>query len=233
MKNMLVIGGSRGIGKEAVKLALEAGYMVTAFARNTEILDIKNANLRLVDGDVLDLSSLEKVVKDQDVVICSLGLPTLRAIGPPLTNRSYILSTGTSNVIKAMEKHGVKRFLCVTAIGTSESIDQCSWLTKIALRHILRWLFNEKDIQEKLISVSGLDWTIIRPTALTNAKPKGAVIDNNIHCGLLTQIPRVDVASLMIAMITDTATFNKALILSLPPKLGDSLRWVVGYFGLN
>jgi putative NADH-flavin reductase len=229
---VLVVGASRGLGRETVKAALAAGHEVTAFARHPEVLNLKHGNLRLRTGNVLDISSVKQAVEGQDVVICALGLPTRRAIGPPLAKRSYVLSKGVANIVAAMTASRVKRLICVTAIGTGDSIELCTPLTKLVLRHGLRWLFKEKDRQEELIKATNLDWTLIRPTALTNGKAKGAKI-GEVRSGLLTQVSRADVAAGMIKMIGDKNSYQKALVISYPPRLGDSVRWVFGYFGLG
>jgi uncharacterized protein YbjT (DUF2867 family) len=231
---VLVIGGSRGIGRETVKAALAKGHLVTAFSRNPSALDIKNPNLRLLAGDVLDVFSLEKAVSNTDTVMCTLGLRTRQAVGPPFSKPSYILSTGTKNILSVMTKNQVKRFICITAIGTGDSAKQCSLLTRLTLRYGLRWLFKEKDEQEQLIKASsGLDWTIVRPTALTNGPKKGALVDNDLRAGLFTHVSRADVAAYMVGIIDQKPTFNKPLILSYPAKLGDSIRFLTNFFGAN
>ncbi|MEI9913933.1 MAG: NAD(P)-binding oxidoreductase [Candidatus Saccharibacteria bacterium] len=230
---VLVIGGSRGIGRQTVKYALEKGYFVTVFSRNPSAIGITNPKLKLHAGNVLDPSSLEAAMSDSDIVICALGLSTRQALGPPLSKASHVLSTGTRNILSAMSTKHVKRLICVTAIGTGNSAGQCSFITRLTLRHGLRWLFKEKDIQEQLIEESTeLNWTILRPTALTNGKRKGATVNDNLRAGFFTHISRADVASYMIDIIDQKTTHNKALILSYPPKIGDSVRFLTGYLGL-
>lgn len=232
--NVLIIGASKGIGRETVKAALEKGYAVTAFSRDPSQLEIQHPNLSLSAGNVLDSSSLESVIPGHNAVICALGLPTLNAMGPPFAKPSYVLSAGTKNIINVMQATKVRRFICVTAIGTGDSVTQCTPLARVVLRYGLRWLFKEKDSQELLIRASeGLNWTIIRPTALTNGRKKGAMIGEKLPSGVLTQISRADVASIMLELIDQKTSFRKALVLSYPARFGDSLRWVTGYLGIG
>ncbi len=229
---VLVVGASKGIGRQTVKAALAQGHEVTAFSRNPSKLDIKHPKLKLRSGNALDTKSLEQIIPGHDVIICALGLPTLKAIGPPFAGRSYVLSKGTKNILDNMRATKVKRYICVTAIGTGDSVKQCTPLARIVLRYGLRWLFKEKDAQENLIRSSvGIDWTIIRPTAITNGRKKGAMIGEDLPSGVLTHISRADVAEIMVGMINQKSSYKKALVLSYPPRLGDSLRWIVGYFG--
>ena len=226
---LLVIGASRGIGRQVVIQALESGHTVTAFSRHPESLGINHVRLQLQAGDVLDISSVEKVVAGHDVVACTLGLPTLKAIGPPVAKRSYVLSEGTDNIVKAMQAKKVNRLLCVTAIGTGDSAQDCTFLARIVLRCGLRWLFREKDKQEASVKKSGLNWTIICPTALTNGKKTEKVISRGVHSGILTHISRADVAAWIISNINQAASYKQIVAISYPARVGDSFRWIKGY----
>lgn len=156
------------------------------------------------------------------------------AIGPPFAKANYTLSKGVENTLKAMHSQNVSRFICVTAIGSSESAKQLTTLARLSLRIGLRWLFKEKDKQEKLIRSSSLDYTIIRPTALTNGRKKGARqtrIGENLRSGILTQVSRADTAAAIIGLLEGRSSYKKALTVSYDAKFGDSIRWVKGYFG--
>ena len=54
MESVLIVGASRGIGLETVKLALEAGHAVRAFARSADTIPIDHAVLTKLSGDALD-----------------------------------------------------------------------------------------------------------------------------------------------------------------------------------
>ena len=232
---ILVIGGSKGIGLLTVNKALDAGHKVTAFSRNPGELPLDNPALTFVRGNVLNAEDVKKVVKGQDVVVCTLGLSTRKAIGPPFASKSYVLSTGTENIIKAMETTKVKRLVCVTAIGAGDSRHQLTPVAVFALHICLRWLFLEKARQEKIIKDSTTDWTIIRPTALTNSKRSNASVikDPGFKSGTFTQASRSEVADLILNASADQKAVKQALILSNKPRFGDTVRWVLGYFGLN
>lgn len=229
--DIIVVGGGRGVGRQTVMEALEQGHRVTVFSRRPASINVEHANLRLQSGNVLDASPVEQAVRGHDAVICTLGLPTLKAIGPPLSRRSYVLTRGTKNILKAMQVNGIKRLICITAIGTGDSARQCTLFARLVLRYGLRWLFKQKDKQEQLIKTSNTDWTIIRPAALTNGRKKGAIVAENFRAGILTHVSRADVAAIMVDIVKKPERYKKALIVSYPPRFGDSLRWLAGYFG--
>jgi putative NADH-flavin reductase len=110
---LLIFGSTGGVGYQLVKQALEQGHTVTAFARDPAKLDIKHTNLKIVQGDAMDLASVEKAVQDQDAVLCSLGSGT--------NTKGKIRSEGTRHIIHAMEKMGVQRFICQTTLGVGDS----------------------------------------------------------------------------------------------------------------
>jgi uncharacterized protein YbjT (DUF2867 family) len=221
-----VIGASRGIGRETVAAALSAGHTVSAFARHPDSLDIRHPHLKLIRGDVLDPSSVLTAITGQDAVICTLGLQTLKAIGPPIAKRSYILTTGTQNILNAMHQSDVRRLIVVTANGTADSAKNCTPFARLSLHYGLRWLFREKARQEELVRTSGGAWTIIRPSALTNGPETGKFATTPVRAGLFTQVSRRDVAAFIVRILDDPSTYHKAITVSYPPHFGDSLRWI-------
>ena len=95
--NILIIGSTGGTGKQLIAQALERGHNVTAFARNTSKIKTSHDRLKVIQGNVMDINSLQDAVIAQDVVLSALGHK--RWFYP-----TKILSEGTKNIIKAMEK---------------------------------------------------------------------------------------------------------------------------------
>lgn len=163
----LAIFGSTGkTGLQVVQQALAQGHSVTAFVRSPDKIREKNEKLQVIKGDVLDFSSVERAVQGQDAVICTLGLPPL--------DKSKLRAKGTRNIIKAAEKHNVKRFICQSSHGVGESRDILPPLYKyFIVPFILRNVFADHDLQESEIKKSNLEWIIVRPVALTDGSHTG------------------------------------------------------------
>jgi len=191
-----IFGSTGGTGRELVKQALEIGHEVTAFARSPEKLDdLKNENLRLAQGDVLDYEAVAGAIKNQDAVLSALGSPTLRA-------GDTTLSDGTKNIIRAMREESVKRFVCETSLGVGDSYGQPGFaFTKIVVPLILKHAFADKEIQEKDIKASNLDWTIVRPGGLTNGERTGKYRHGSDK-SISGKISRADVAEFMLKQLT-------------------------------
>jgi len=202
-----VFGASGGTGKEIVKAALEQGHIVSAFVRDPDRLAIQDDHLKVVTGDVYDLESVTRAVGGQDAVVCALG-------GGRDIKRTTVRATGTEHIIRAMEKHGVNRLVSVTAMGIGESWETLSAVNKIFFATVLNSARRDHENQEKAIKASGLDWTIIRPSGLTDGPRTGQYdFGENIKASSST-ISRADVADLILKAVDDDQLIGKAITIT-------------------
>lgn len=204
---ILIVGATGGTGRELVKQALERGHHVTAFARNPTKVRIQHERLIVLEGNVLDLSSVEKAVKGQDAVLSALGHK--RWIIP-----SSILSEGTRNVVEMMKRHGVRRLICETSLGVGNSRGRLGlYYSLFVIPFIVFFYFRDKKKQEEIVRNSGLDWVIVRPGRLTNGRMRknykhGPKIGNYIWT---VSISRADVADFMLRQLEEDGYLNQAV----------------------
>ena len=203
---LLIVGATGGTGRELVRQALERGHDVRAFARSPSRFDMKHERLAVVRGDVLDSASVEEAVRGQDAVLCALGHK--RWFYP-----TRILSEGTRNFIRAMEKESVRRFVCETSLGVGDSWGRMGlYYTLFVGVFILPFYFFDKARQERVIRNSSLDWVIVRPGALTNG-PKRGVYRQGPDVGhwlWTVRISRADVADFMLNQVTGDAYLRQS-----------------------
>jgi putative NADH-flavin reductase len=202
---LLIIGGTGGTGKELIKQALGQGHSLTALVRNPEKIIIANPNLKIVKGNVLDFDKVQEVVTGQDAVLSVLGHKRYFI-------KTNILSEGTKNIIHAMEKNNVNRFICITSLGINESRFKLGlYYTLFVIPVIVFFYFWDKAKQEKLIRNSKLNWTIVRPGQLTNGKKRGKYKHgDNVGNYILTKmISRADVAHFILSQLNDPTYFRK------------------------
>lgn len=205
--NLLIFGATGGTGRELIRQALETGHSITAFVRNPKKVGIQHHRLHLVQGNVLDAVAVEQAVKSHDAVISALGHKRWIV-------KTSILSEGTKNIIAAMQKHGVKRFICVTTLGIGDSRGKLGvYYTLFLVPFLLYFYFKDKERQEQLIRESTLDWTIVRPGQLTNGSRRGVYRHGpNVGSWVLTLwISRADVADFILKQLTDTTYLRKAV----------------------
>ena len=62
MNTVLIIGASRGIGLETVKLALKAGHSVRALSRSATAIRLHDPKLEKLDGDALDRDTIGRAL---------------------------------------------------------------------------------------------------------------------------------------------------------------------------
>jgi len=135
-----------------------------------------------------------------DAVLSALGHK--HWLGP-----THILSQGTQNLIASMERHGVQRFVCETALGISDAWWQMGLQYTLFIRpFILPFYFGDKVRQEAVIRASSLDWTIVRPGVLTNGPQLGRYRQGARvgHWLRSVRISRADVAAFMLDQLTDS-----------------------------
>ena len=206
----LVIFGATGtVGRQVVLQALEQGHTVTAFARNLTKLDIQHPQLNLTQGDVMDASAVEQAIRGQDAVVCVLGA------GKQL--KSTIRSEGTRHIIQAMETVGMRRLICLSTLGTGDSWGNLDFYWKyIMFGFILRQVFADHERQEALVRNSNLDWTIVRPGALTDGPLTGDYRHSfpGSDRDITLQISRADVADFILKQLADRSSLYQAPSLS-------------------
>jgi uncharacterized protein YbjT (DUF2867 family) len=198
---VLIVGATGGTGRQLVTQALERGYAVTALVRDPSRLQVDHPQLTVVQGDVLDESSLERAMRGQEAVLSALG--HRRFLYP-----TRILSGGTRNILRAMDAHGVPRFVCETALGIGDSAGRMGlYYTLFVIPVILPFYFWDKARQERIIAASKIEWVIARPGVLTNGDKRGrSRHGRRVGSFLLTvRISRADVAEFMLnQLVSDT-----------------------------
>jgi putative NADH-flavin reductase len=203
---LVIFGASGKTGVELVKQALEKEYAVTAFVRDPSRLPIKETQLDLFTGDVLDPEAVAGSVQGKDAVVCVLGSSDLK--------KTTIRATGTANIIQAMKQNGVQRLVVVTAMGTGDSWDTLSSTGKFLYATLLKSSREDHEAQEKVVKESGLDWTIIRPSGLTDEPGTGRYeVGENIPAKT-SRIARADVADLILKELEQNAFMGKAVTIT-------------------
>jgi len=206
--NILVAGANGGIGKQAVEIALQAGHKVTALLRNPAKLPITHANLQLVKGDVMHPETFEDYLEGKDAVISALGTNTV--------NKPTILySEGNKNLLKAMKNKGIRRafFISASALEISPVLPfYVRFAEKYIVQKILKHMYDDLRIMEKLVKEANMDWTIMRPPRLTDKPVTGQYrFALNSFLKNCLSISRADVAHFMINSITNEATYRTTI----------------------
>ncbi|MEJ7925451.1 NAD(P)H-binding protein [Sphingobium sp. AN641] len=146
MAMKIAMTGATGfVGAEVLAQALGAGMSVQALARKARP---PQARLKWVHGSLEDGRALDRLVRDVDAVIHIAGVVN----APDRAGFEAGNALGTMALIDAMRRQGVRRLVHVSSLAAREpALSDYGWSKELAERHV---------------KASGLDWTIVRPPAI-------------------------------------------------------------------
>jgi len=201
--NIIIFGATGTIGRRLVERALSEGHRVTAFARDPSVLQQNHEDLTPMAGDVLDPGAVADAVRGHDAVLIALGAG----------RKGTVRSVGTGHVIAAMQRHGVRRLVCLSTLGAGDSYAPLTFFWKrIMFGLLLRQAYADHQAQEALVRQSGLDWVIVRPGAYTDGPATGAYRQGfpATAWDLRLKISRADVAGFMARQLTEDTYLHRA-----------------------
>jgi len=205
----LLIGATGPTGEEIVKQGLAHGEDITALVRDASKMVVSDPKLHLVVGDILNAQDVDAAMAGQDAVICSLGTGvTLKHV--------TLFSDGTQHLLDAMQKHAVRRIVCITGIGAGDSRGHGGFLyDRVIKPTLLHTIYQDKDRQEALLRHSDTDWIIVRPGMLTNDEATGkyrVLLDlDGVTAGKIT---RADVAAFVLQQLSSDEFLRKTPLLT-------------------
>lgn len=204
---VVIFGATGTTGREVLKRALEEGHAVTAFVREPAKVEVQHANLSIVQGDALDPASVERAVRGHDAVLSSLGDGA----------KGKVRAEGTQNIIRAMERSGIRRLIVQSSMGVGESEGNLNFFWKYFMfGMLLRKAHADTTLQEKYVKQSNLDWTIVRPGALSDGERTGHYRHGFPGTDKTTKlkVSRADVADFMLKQLNDDAYLHATPALS-------------------
>jgi uncharacterized protein YbjT (DUF2867 family) len=154
---VLVTGATGFVGPKVANAIVDAGHEVRVLERRTGAAERAGVRAQeAVRGDMTDAASLRQAAEGQDVVV---HLVAIRQGAAEQFQR--VMIEGTRNLLAACDA-GVKRFVLMSALGTSEQ-------TKDLVPY-----FNAKWQQEQDVKGSGLEYVIFRPSFVFG--PEGGIL---------------------------------------------------------
>jgi putative NADH-flavin reductase len=201
---LAIFGATGGTGLELTRQALEKGHSVRVLLRNPNRMPLTNANMRIVLGSVLDHESVTKTVLGSDAVLSCLGQ------GINLLRNTRVVSVGTHLIMEVMKEHGVRRLVVESAFGAGESLASASVIERLIFATLLWAPYEDKNLMEPEVRSSGLDWTILRPTMLTNGMRTGRYTVEVGRRPAVGRVTRADVATAMLRAVEERQWIGEA-----------------------
>ena len=203
-----VLGGTGGTGKHVVSQALADGHELTVLARDRTKVGLDQPRLRVVVGDLENGAALAEAMRGQDAVIS--------AIGRGYSFKSeHLIERTVPGIIGAMKAAGVRRLVFTSAVGVGQSFADSPFIAKLFFLTLLRGIYADKLIGDQLIRQSGLDWTIVQPSQMTDG-PLTRSYRSGERLALRgrAQVSRADTAHFLLATAVNPAAIGKTLLLS-------------------
>lgn len=190
---LLVIGSTGRTGKHILEQGLRRGHEITAFTRHPQELAGFDGLKAVIHGDALNLEDVHQAVRGQDAVLSAVG------------------SSGIArNLIDAMRELNVSRLVMTSSrsvVATRPRLPvTLAWL-------IFREAYSDLARAEGMLEVSGLDWSIVRATMLTDKPFTGQVhtdFESNATGGDWT-LTRADYAMALLDVLENPQMIRKSI----------------------
>lgn len=211
MVNVAVLGAHGQVAQLTEEMLFaDKDVETTLFLRNASRLAKDKDKATIIDGDATNEADLEKAIKGQDVVYANLA------------------GTGTIDkqaqaVVETMDKLGVKRLIWISTLGIYDEVAGKfgEWNKETLGNYITEYAKAAKRIEN-----SDLDYTIVRPSWMTNKdevdyqkSKKGEPITN-------TEVSRKSIASYVYELIKNPSEdVHESIGLEKPGTEGDKPSW--------
>jgi nucleoside-diphosphate-sugar epimerase len=192
--NVVIVGGHGKIGLRLEKILAERGDSPRGIVRKTE----QAADLEEIGAEpiVLDIENVEidDAVAGADAVVFAAGAGP--GSGP--ARKMTVDYGGAVKLMEAALPRDIRRYVIVSAIGANHPE---RWTDQ------MRPYYEAKAEADKVVSESGLDYTIVRPGGLTDEPGTGLVtVATDLERG---SIPRDDVAAVLYAVLETPSSIGK------------------------
>ncbi|MEH6557363.1 MAG: SDR family oxidoreductase [Oceanicoccus sp.] len=207
--DLVIFGGTAGVGLQTVKLALARGHKVTSISRRPERMTLEHDNLSNVKGDFIKSDSYSSVIEGKDAIISAIGVDAS-------SEKITIYSEGMKNVLKAIGSNSSTQVVTITGIGAGDSKGHGGFFyDRILNPFMLEEDYADKTRQEAILRSSQSRWTIVRPGFLTDDASETryrVLLDmDGVQSG---DISRADVSHFLLAVVEQGAYINDTVFLS-------------------
>lgn len=201
-----LFGATGKSGRKVLEELLDKGYEVSVLVRTSKKLSDFSGRIEIIEGSIMDVDNLDKVLKGSDVVISTIG--HVKGTEPDFQQNAIKL------IIERMKVNNIKRLIILTGAGVFAEGDHPGvidrLMTKI-LKIVSRNRIIDGENYVKEVQKSELEWTIVRTPVQTNSSVKkefgvGMVGDSNLGF----KISRNNIAEFIVRAI-NTEKYNGSL----------------------
>lgn len=193
MSDIIIFGGHGKVALLATRILTDRGHTVTSVIRKPEQADeiaAHGGEATVADIQQLTLSGFEDLVRGKDAVLWSAGA------GGGSVDRTWAIDRDAAVLsVQATARAGVDRYVMVSWSGSEldHGVPQDDDFFAYA---------QSKMIADAVVRDSGLEWTIVAPSTLTDDEPAGAVDWD----GTGAKVSRADVAHVVADVLESSGT---------------------------
>ncbi|MGV0409236.1 NAD(P)-binding oxidoreductase [Corynebacterium resistens] len=198
-KKIIVIGGHGKVAQLATPLLVNEGYEVTSVIRNPHhVPDIEalGAKPELQDITELSVEQFTDVLSGHDAIIWSAGA------GGGAPERTYAIDRDAAiNSIAAAKKAGVNRYVMVSYFGAGPDHG-------VPEDHSFFAYAESKAAADAALRESGLDWTILGPSTLTDTDGRDSI---DAEASEPAKVARATVANVIAHTVFNSGTEQRTI----------------------
>ncbi|MGE6221493.1 NAD(P)-dependent oxidoreductase [Nubsella zeaxanthinifaciens] len=201
--HIALIGGTGKSGKYLTKKLLKEGFSIKMLLRNPDRLELHHPAIDKIKGDARNPEDIERLLQGCTAVLSTLGQPKGE---PP------IFSTATNNVLHAMNKLQITRYIVTTGLSVdvpndykSEKVQQASDWMRVSYAPTT----NDKQLEYEILAQCSVDWTLVRLPLIEQTEiTKGIKVDLGNCPG--DQVSAADLANFIVEQLQSEAYIRKA-----------------------
>ncbi|WP_439693131.1 SDR family oxidoreductase [Curtobacterium sp. SP.BCo] len=198
MSNVIILGGHGKVALLATRLLADRGHTVTSVIRDPDQADEIRAHggePHVADIQQQTLTDFAELIHGHDAVVWSAGA------GGGSADRTWAIDRDAAILsIQGAAKAGVDRYVLVSWSGSvlDHGVPQDNDFFAYA---------QSKMIADAVLRDSGLRWTVVAPSTLTDDDGTGSIDWD----GSSTEVPRADVAHVVADAVESDATVGKTI----------------------
>jgi len=189
-QNVLIAGANGTTGRIIVDLLKDSDvyHPIAMLRKKKQKEHFEQNNVKVVIADLVE--DLSHAVKNVDCVIFAAGSQGKNVVD--------VDQDGAKRLTDAAKKAGVKKFVMLSSMGADNPPEKSD----------LKDYLKAKQNADLYLQASGLDYSIVRPGALTDEDGTG-MIQLNPKIDANGSIPRADVAKTLIAVLAHDVMKNQ------------------------
>lgn len=210
-----VFGGSGNTGREVIAAALRKGLRVRALYRPGSEPRDALAGLEVLTGQLSSPEDVGRTLEGTDGSILVFG-PRLGGMfsKPPEPPKAFC-APATATILSEMGALGIQRIVCQVGAMAGDNAKNWSAMVRRFVRSYRRKvpeIAADRDEQEKMVMGSGMDWTVVKPFRISQARGVGHVrAAPAIRIGMFTSIRCADLAEFLVKELTNGQFHRQAV----------------------